>query len=46
VAPRGSNKKVLAFEELGNFLKLDENHVIEGDVEGLVSMEEIDASKE
>jgi hypothetical protein len=47
VAPRGSNKKVLAFEELGNFLELDENHAIkEGDVEGLASMEETDASKE
>ncbi len=24
VTPRGSNKKVLAFEELGNFLELDD----------------------
>ncbi len=47
VAPRGSNRKVLAFEELGNFLELDENHVVEeGDVEGLASMEETNASKE
>jgi hypothetical protein len=46
VAPRGSNRKVLAFEKLGNFLKLDENHAIEeGDVERLASMEETDASK-
>jgi hypothetical protein len=28
VAPRGSNIKVLAFEKLGNFLDLDENHVV------------------
>jgi hypothetical protein len=47
VVPRGSNKKMLAFEELDNFLELDENHVVEeGDVEGLVSMEETNASKE
>ncbi len=46
VAPRGSNRKLLAFEELGNFLELDENHVVEGDVKGLALMEEIDANKE
>jgi hypothetical protein len=46
MAPKGSNKKVMAFEKLGNFLELYENHAIEGDVKGLASMEEIDTNKE